>query len=110
MIQQGEIYWGNLNPIKGHEQAGNRPVIILQNDILNEHLKTVIIAPITTNQEAKDRLITYFLSAETTGLREDSVALLYQARTLDKRRLKEKITKLSSSEIQKIKEKLWNAF
>ncbi len=110
MIQQGDIYWTDLNPTKGHEQAGKRPIIILQNDILNQNLNTIIIAPTTTNLEAKDRLITYFLPATTTGLREDSVALLYQARTLDKKRLKEKITTLSSKHIQKIKEKFWNAF
>ena len=110
MIQQGDIFWANLNPTKGHEQAGRRPVIILQNDILNQNLNTVMIAPTTTNLEAKNRLITYFLPATATGLMQGSVALLYQARTLDKKRLQEKITTLSPAQIQKIKEKFWNAF
>ncbi|MBU4332552.1 type II toxin-antitoxin system PemK/MazF family toxin [Patescibacteria group bacterium] len=105
-IHQGEIYLANLNPIKGHEQAGFRPVLILQNNILNKNLSTVIIAPITSNLKAKGRLTTYFLSKEISGLDRDSVVLLFQIRTLDKERLQKRVGILSKEEFREIKQQL----
>ena len=84
------IFWADLNPVKGHEQAGIRPVLILQNNILNENLSTILVAPITTNLKAKGFLTTYFLTKKESHLEHDSVILLYQIRTIDKQRLQSK--------------------
>ena len=106
MIRQGEIYFADLNPIKGHEQSGIRPVLIVQNDFLNKNLNTVIIAPITTNLSAKGMLTTFFIDHTSSGLSRDSVALLFQIRTIDKIRLKIKAGKISNQQITKIREQL----
>lgn len=106
MTKQGEIYLADLNPTKGHEQSGVRPVLIMQNDILSKNLNTVIIAPITSNLNAKGKLTTYFLPKEMSHLKQDSIVLLFQIRTLDKKRLQKKITKLQEEEIISIKEQL----
>ena len=103
-IKQGEIYLADLNPIKGHEQGGFRPVLVLQNNILNKHLNTVIIAPITSNLKAKGLLTTYFLTQDK--LQKESIVLLHQIRTLDKTRLKNRISSLSSYELAGIREQL----
>ncbi len=84
-IKQGDIFLANLNPIKGHEQTGTRPIIILQNNILNKNLNTIIIIPITSNLAAKGKMTTYFLEKNVTNLNKDSVALLFQIRTIDKK-------------------------
>ena len=60
-VRQGDIFTADLNPVKGHEQAGFRPVLVLQNNILNANLHTVIIAPVTKNLRARGYLTTYFL-------------------------------------------------
>lgn len=106
MICQGDIYFTDLNPIKGHEQAGFRPVLIMQNNILNKNLNTVIIAPITSNLQAKGKLTTYFLPANISNLNQDSVILLFQIRTLDKKRLKKKISALNKGYFSQIKNQL----
>lgn len=105
-IQQGDIFLANLSPVKGHEQSGFRPVMIMQNDILNKNLNTVIIAPITSNLNAKGKLTTVFLPKEKSKLDRDSVLLLFQIRTLDKSRLKKKLTTLKNQEFLRIKEQL----
>jgi len=105
-IRQRGIYLANLNPTKGHEQAGFRPVLVLQNDILNKHLSTVIIAPITSNLQAKDMLTTHFLPKIDSGLDRDSVVLLFQIRTIDKARLDKKIALLSEDLFVNIKQQL----
>lgn len=110
MIKQGDIFLADLNPIKGHKQAGKRPVLVLQNDILNPRLKTIIIAPITANLKAKDKLLTFFLDKKISKLKKDSVVLLFQIRTIDKNRLEYKISSIKEKDIQKIKEKLFYAF
>lgn len=105
-IAQGEIYLADLNPIKGHEQAGKRPVLIMQNNILNKNLNTVVIAPITSVIKDKWIYTTYFLSKETSLLNKDSLVLLFQLRTIDKQRLKTKLSKLSEIEFLKIKNQM----
>ena len=105
-IKQGQIYFANLNPIKGHEQGGYRPVLILQNDILNKFLNTVIIAPITKNLKAKGYLTTYFLNKKTSGLKFDSVVLLFQLRTIDKKRLINKVVFLNKEIMANIRAQL----
>ncbi|MCC7432311.1 type II toxin-antitoxin system PemK/MazF family toxin [Candidatus Peregrinibacteria bacterium] len=104
-IQQGEIYWADLNPAKGHEQAGERPVLIVQNNLLNRNLNTTIVAPITTNIGAKGLITTFWIS-KREDLKSDSVALFYQMRTIDKIRLKNRAAQLNSEELNQVKMQL----
>ena len=91
MIKRGEIYYADLSPVVGSEQGGIRPILIVQNDIGNKYSPTVIVAAITS-QINKARLPTHIeLKSGDFGLQKDSVILLEQLRTLDKKRLKEKV-------------------
>jgi len=93
-VKRGDIYYADLSPVVGSEQGGLRPVLIVQNDTGNKHSPTVIAAAITS-QINKARLPTHIeLEAKSYGLTRDSVVLLEQIRTLDKRRLKERMGKL----------------
>lgn len=88
--KRGDIFYADLSPVVGSEQGGIRPVIVIQNNIGNKYSPTVIIAAITS-QINKAKLPTHVeISSEDYGLNKDSVVLLEQIRTLDKRRLKEK--------------------
>ena len=90
-IKRGDIYYAELNPVIGSEQGGIRPVLIIQNDIGNKFSPTVIAAAITSKTD-KSKLPTHIdVYAEKYGLARDSVILLEQIRTLDKKRLKEKM-------------------
>ena len=90
-IKRGDIYYADLSPVVGSEQGGIRPVLIVQNDMGNKHSPTVIAAAITS-QHAKSNLPTHInLNAKKSGLSKNSVVLLEQIRTLDKKRLKEKM-------------------
>lgn len=101
-IRRGEIYYADLSPVVGSEQGGIRPVLIIQNDVGNKYSPTVIVSAITS-QLGKAKLPTHIeLSAEKYHLPKDSVALLEQIRTLDKRRLREKITMLSSEKMREV--------
>ena len=101
-IKRGEIYYADLSPVVGSEQGGVRPVLIVQNDIGNKHSPTVIAAAITSQRE-KARLPTHIsLDAVSCGLSKDSVVLLEQVRTLDKKRLKERMGELDSASMHKV--------
>ena len=90
-IKRGEIYYADLSPVVGSEQGGVRPVLIVQNDVGNRYSPTVIAAAITSQRD-KAKLPTHIeINAQTCGLAKNSVVLLEQVRTLDKRRLKEKM-------------------
>ena len=90
-VKRGDIYYADLSPVVGSEQGGLRPVLIIQNDIGNKYSPTVIAAAITSRLD-KTRLPTHIdIYADKVGLAKDSVVLLEQIRTLDKRRLKEKM-------------------
>jgi len=90
-VKRGDIYYADLSPVVGSEQGGMRPVLIVQNDTGNKHSPTVIAAAITS-QMGKARLPTHIeLQAKTYGLSKDSVVLLEQIRTIDKKRLKERM-------------------
>ena len=90
-VKRGDIYYADLSPVVGSEQGGLRPVLIIQNDIGNKYSPTVIAAAITSRL-GKTRLPTHIdIYADRVGLAKDSVVLLEQIRTLDKRRLKEKM-------------------
>ena len=90
-VKRGDIFYADLSPVVGSEQGGTRPVLIVQNDMGNRHSPTVIAAAITS-QMNKARLPTHIeLEGPAVGLTKDSVVLLEQIRTIDKRRLREHI-------------------
>ena len=99
VVKRGDIFYADLSPVIGSEQGGIRPVIIIQNDIGNKYSPTVIVAAITS-QINKAKLPTHVeISSEEYGLNRDSVVLLEQIRTLDKKRLKEKIGHINDETI-----------
>lgn len=101
-IKRGEIYYADLSPVVGSEQGGVRPVLIVQNDVGNKHSPTVIAAAITSQKE-KSRLPTHIsLNSMDCGLAKDSIVLLEQVRTLDKKRLKERMGELDGSSMQRV--------
>ena len=105
-IKRGDIYYADLSPVVGSEQGGLRPVLIVQNDVGNKYSPTVIAAAITS-QLGKAKLPTHIdVYAEKYGLVKDSVVLLEQIRTLDKRRLKDRIGVLPQDVMKRIDEAL----
>ena len=111
MVKRGDIFFADLSPVVGSEQGGMRPVLIVQNDTGNRHSPTVIAAAITS-QTGKARLPTHIhLSGPSVGLNRDSVILLEQIRTLDKRRLREHMGRLTDEQmIQQLQQLLENEF
>lgn len=106
MIKRGEIYFADLSPVVGSEQGGMRPVLVVQNNVGNKFSPTIIAAAITSQLE-KAKLPTHIsLPADKYGLNKDSVVLLEQIRTLDKKRLKEKIGELPDPVMTKVNEAL----
>ena len=102
IVKRGEIYYADLSPVVGSEQGGVRPVLIVQNDTGNRHSPTVIAAAITS-QTGKAKLPTHIeLAAERCGLPKDSVILLEQIRTLDKRRLRERMGKVDGTVMEQV--------
>ena len=109
-IKRGDIFYADLRPVVGSEQGGVRPVLIVQNDTGNKYSPTVIAAAITS-QETKTNLPTHIsLASGGCGLSKDSVVLLEQVRTLDKRRLKEKRGSADKSAMNKIDQALSISF
>ena len=105
-INRGDIYYADLSPVVGSEQGGVRPVLVLQNDIGNKYSPTVIVTAITS-QLCKAKLPTHVeLPANEYNLPKNSVALLEQIRTLDKRRLQEKVTTLSGDKMREVNKAL----
>lgn len=101
-IKRGDIYYADLSPVVGSEQGGIRPVLIVQNDIGNRYSPTVIAAAITSRM-GKTKLPTHIdIYADEVGLAKDSVVLLEQIRTLDKRRLREKMGHLDSTAMERV--------
>jgi mRNA interferase MazF len=102
MIKRGDIFWVDLNPVQGSEQAGRRPILIIQNNISNEFARTVIAAPLTTSVSVKEYPTRVFLPKGTGGLKADSTALLSQIRVLDKSRLEQRIGHISAAYMIKV--------
>ena len=101
-VRRGDIYYADLSPVVGSEQGGVRPVLIVQNDTGNRHSPTVIAAAITS-QLGKAKLPTHnALAAQGSGLPRDSVILLEQIRTLDKKRLRERMGRVDSAVMEKV--------
>lgn len=100
-FKRGEIYYADLSPVKGSEQGGNRPVLIIQNDLGNHFSPTVIVAAIT-GQIQKAKLPTHVeISAKQYGLEKNSVILFEQLRTIDKTRLGDKVSCLDDIAMKK---------
>lgn len=110
IIKRGDIYYADLSPVVGSEQGGIRPVLIIQNDIGNKYSPTVIATAITS-QINKAKMPTHIeLDANEYGLSKDSVVLAEQIRTIDKRRLKEKIGHLDDELMTRVNEALEISF
>ena len=105
-MKRGDVYYADLRPVIGSEQGGIRPVLIVQNDIGNKHSPTIICAAITSKMN-KAKLPTHIeIEAERYHMVKDSVVLLEQLRTIDKKRLKEKICHLDNEIMQKVNKAL----
>ena len=101
-VKRGDIYYADLSPVVGSEQGGMRPVLIIQNDVGNRYSPTVIAAAITSRM-GTTKLPTHIdVYADKAGLSRDSIVLLEQLRTLDKRRLKEKMGHLGEDVMHEI--------
>ena len=101
-VKRGDIFYADLSPVVGSEQGGTRPVLIVQNDTGNKHSPTVIAAAITS-QTNKAKLPTHIkLTGGSVGLSKDSVVLLEQIRTIDKRRLREHMGRLDESMMNRV--------
>ena len=109
-IKRGDIYYADLSPVVGSEQGGLRPVLIVQNDVGNRYSPTVIAAAITSKM-CKARLPTHIdIYAKEVGLAKDSVILLEQVRTIDKKRLKEKMGCLDVNAMHRVDKALSVSF
>ena len=113
IVKRGDIFYADLSPVIGSEQGGLRPVLIVQNDVGNRYSPTVIAAAITS-KTGKTKLPTHIDvagdSEQTLGLARDSVILLEQVRTIDKRRLRERIGHLDFFTMQKVNSALFVSF
>lgn len=109
-VKRGDIYYADLSPVVGSEQGGVRPVLIVQNDVGNRYSPTVIAAAITSQRE-KSKLPTHIeIDSHTCGLSKDSVVLLEQVRTIDKKRLKERMGRLDDGSMGAIDQALSISF
>ena len=111
LVKRGDIYYADLSPVVGSEQGGIRPVLIVQNDVGNKYSPTVIATAITS-QLNKTKLPTHISlgQAEYFGLAKDSVVLAEQIRTIDKKRLKEKIGHLDDALMKRVNDALGVSF
>lgn len=110
IVKRGDIYYADLSPVIGSEQGGIRPVLIIQNDVGNKYSPTVIAAAITS-QINKAKMPTHIeLSASKYGLYKDSVILLEQIRTIDKKRLREKVAHLDKKLMKTVDDALSVSF
>lgn len=103
-IKRGDLFYVDLNPTKGSEQKGRRPVLVIQNDIGNEESPTTIVAPLTTKSFTKEYPTNVNIPKGMSGLKENSTILLSQIRTIDKSRLENKLGHLSESYMAKVDE------
>lgn len=110
IVKRGDLFYADLSPVVGSEQGGIRPVLVVQNDVGNKYSPTVIAAAVTS-QINKAKMPTHIeISAETYGLVKDSVILMEQIRTIDKRRLKEKIGHADEELMQRVNKALSVSF
>ncbi|MBE6903522.1 MAG: type II toxin-antitoxin system PemK/MazF family toxin [Ruminococcaceae bacterium] len=109
-VKRGDIFYADLSPVVGSEQGGLRPVLVIQNDVGNKYSPTVIVAAITS-QINKAKMPTHIeINAKKYGIAKDSVILLEQIRTVDKKRLREKIGFLDSNAMLFVDNALYVSF
>lgn len=101
MVKRGDIFYADLSPVVGSEQGGMRPVLVVQNNVGNKYSPTVVIAAITTKIE-KGKMPTHVEVGADEGLEKNSVVLLEQIRTIDKQRLRDKVTHLDGKTMSKV--------
>lgn len=102
VVRRGDVFYADLRPVIGSEQGGIRPVLIIQNDMGNRHSPTVICAAITSKMN-KAKLPTHVeLDSKRYEMVKDSVVLLEQLRTIDKKRLKDKVCHLDEDILEKV--------
>ena len=101
-IKRGEIVLAKLEPVKGSEQGGTRPVLIIQNDISNKFSPTTIIAPITSAEQNKEYPTDVIILKEDSRLNKDSRILLNQIRTIDKRRIVNRISSIDNFNMSRV--------
>lgn len=109
-IKRGDIYYADLSPVVGSEQGGIRPVLIVQNDVGNRYSPTVIAAAITSQKDKADLPTHIKVTAQGSGLQRDSIILLEQVRTIDKRRLKERMGTLDVASMGQVDQALSVSF
>lgn len=103
-LKRGEVWLANLNPAQGSEQVGIRPIIIFQNDIVSQFSTTTIAIPLTTNQRRASLPICMLIRQGDGGLSQDSVALCFQIRVLDKTRLIQRLGLLRTETIAQLED------
>ena len=101
MLRCGEIYVADPSPVRGHEQGGTRPVLVIQDDVGNDCSSTTIVAAITS-QTKKQMPIHVEIATDESGLPQNSIVLLEQIRTLDKERLERKIGSLRQEKMREV--------
>ena len=105
-FHRGDVYLASLDPVMGSEQGGIRPVVVLQNDTGNYYSSTIIVAPITSKSEKKPKQPTHFYAEHIHGMDVPGMVLLEQIKTIDKRRVKKYLGKMSRQQMDKISEAL----
>ena len=105
-IKKGDLYFADLSPVMGSEQGGVRPVLVVQNDVGNKFSPTIIVAAVTSKRNKADLPTHVEIAAEGNGLTKNSVVLLEQLRTIDKRRLKERIGTIDKTRLPDVNEAL----
>ena len=110
MIKRGDVYYADLDPVKGHETGKTRPVVVIQNDIGNMYSPTTIVAIVTEYSEKKASYPICVTVKKGKGLKKESIVNLSQIRTIDKQRLKApKITELSDNVMKKVDEAIMSS-
>lgn len=109
-IVRGDLYYADLSPVVGSEQGGIRPVLIIQNNTGNRFSPTLIVAAITSKADSKANLPTHILLHAVHGLERDSLALLEQVRTIDRRRIREYIGTLDEDNMERVNHALAVSF
>lgn len=109
-VRRGDIYYADLSPVIGSEQGGIRPVLIVQNDVGNRFSPTVIAAAITSQKDKTDLPTHIRVNSQESGLTKDSIVLLEQIRTLDKKRLREHMGRLDEYFMDRVDEALQVSF
>lgn len=105
-IKKGDLYFADLSPVTGSEQGGVRPVLVVQNDVGNKYSPTIIVAAITSKKNKADLPTHVAIDADGNGLSKNSIILMEQLRTIDKRRLKERIGSIDKTRLPEVNEAL----